>query len=122
MPAMIDWAASTVLTFPDADAEQRGEGVGVEGRVERVDAERGEPLDLLGVADDPQGQALLGPHLGDVEPRSALEPHAQGEGAAARPGPVGGQLVLPLDPAAPGQVDDQPAARRGPCTGTSPAG
>ena len=70
MPAMSDWAASTVLTLPDASARSVPRVVGVEGRVERVDPERGQPLDLLGVADDPQGQALLGPHLGDVEPRS----------------------------------------------------
>ena len=102
--------------------QQMRQGVHVEGRVERIDAERGHRLDVVGFVHDPQGQALLGPHLGDVESRPAVEPDAQRQRPAARPGLVGGELVVALDPAPPGQMDHEPRRRRGPCTGTSPAG
>ena len=108
MPAMIDWAASTVLTLPAAAPSKAARVAASKDASRGSTPERGERLDLVGVADDPQRQALLGPHLGDVEPRSPLEPHAQGERAAAGPGPVGGKLVLPPDPAPPGQMHDQP--------------
>ena len=95
--------------LPPAPASSAPEGGHVEPRLEGVGTERGHALHVLGPGHDPQGEALLGAHLGDVEPRGPLDAHPQGEGAAPGAGPVPGQRVAPADPAAAGQVQHENA-------------
>ena len=112
MPAMSDWEASTVFTLP---GRRRAGGEACRRRRRRrgVPARAWPLLDVVGLADHPQGQTLLGAHLGDVEARPAVEAHPQGQRAAGWDGHGRrGSCVLPLHPAAPGQVEHQPHGHR----------
>jgi hypothetical protein len=107
-PAINDWVVSAVLRVADVPRRMATEPLDGEVGRERVDAQFGEGTDLFGGMDHPQGEALFGAHLGDVEPATVLQSNPQGDGAPARAEGGGGHHVVPPDPAAPGQVADQP--------------
>ncbi len=66
-------------------AEQLGQPVDGERRAQRVDAQAGERPTSSGAADHPDGQALLGAHLGDVEARPVVQADPEGDRAPAGP-------------------------------------
>ena len=98
----------------------------VDGEVlgERIGAESGDALDVGGVADDVQRQALAGPGLGDVEPGAVVQ-HDRAPPAATCCWAAAGScrhLVLPAHPAGAREVQHEVGAPRRRCRGTCRAG
>ena len=74
MPAMLLWQPEHALDLgPPRPLQDLAEHVDREVLGQGIGAEAGDALDLGGVADDVQRQALAGPGLGDVEPGAVVE-------------------------------------------------
>src|SRR5690606_24605535 len=91
------------------------EGLGREGRVERLDPQRLDGAYLLGPAHHVDGEPLARPGLGEVEARPVVEPHAQREHrglAAAAPAEARAHrrrrgFLRPAQPPGPGEVEHE---------------
>ena len=107
MPAMMPWSRSTPLICVRRPASRPASVSMVKSAASGSGAEGGDAGHLGRVADQVDGQALLGPLLGQVEPGAVVEPQPERQRALARLGRRRGQVVAPAQPAGPGQVRDQ---------------
>src|SRR5579859_3343136 len=94
--------AQHALDLRPAAGQQAGQRVHREVGRERVRAEGRHARHLGRVADQVDGQALLGALLGQVESGTVVEPQPERQRALAGLGRGGGQVVAPAQPAGPG--------------------
>ena len=111
MPAITVWSVKAPLIWARCSRSRSRELRGVDRQ--RVRSEAGDAGHLGGIADEIDGEPLLGAGLGEVEAarRAAVELGARCRRSASGPlpgrGGRGRQAVAPLQPAGPRQVNDQ---------------